>query len=186
MIFEEPELDQFIRDGYVLLRNGFSPDLAAEGRAFILNELGLSPGEDPASNETMIHIQQAFTAAPFDRILNSRIVSAVDELTGEGRAHVIPYYGWWPVLFPGLEGPGGGHVDGSNFHHRLTSREQGLVTLYLFSDIEEVTGKAGDIAFLHPLLIHGFSANRGKRLYPAVRAQGRDKPRASRWRVLAR
>lgn len=26
-------------------------------------------------------------------------------------------------------------MDGSNFHHRVTSREQGLVTLFLFSDI---------------------------------------------------
>jgi ectoine hydroxylase-related dioxygenase (phytanoyl-CoA dioxygenase family) len=121
------------------------------------------------------------------------------------------------VLFPGFPGPGGWHVDGSNFHHRLESKEQALVTLYLFSDIEpgdggtalfrgshhetarilrdaepegltldelmealpvvepekiaEITGRAGDIAFLHPFLIHGFSANLGSRVRFACNPQ---------------
>ena len=134
--------------------------------------------------------------------------AAVDQLAGEGRAYLHDFFGWWPILFPGFPGPGGWHVDGSNFHHRLQSKGQALVTLYLFSDIEpgdggtalacgshhdvarllcdaepeglsiealtkslpevesgrvvEVTGSAGDIAFLHPFLVHGFSANRGQ------------------------
>ncbi len=83
----------------------------------------------------MVHVQRSFSGEPFDGIIGDRLRVAIDQLAGVGRAIVHECFGWWPVLFPGFPGPGGWHVDGSNFHHHLTSREQGLVTLFLFSDI---------------------------------------------------
>lgn len=206
--FSDAEIEQFIHDGYVILRNGFSSDLAAACRDHVWAQSGVDRNDPSTWAEPIIHLQDTFRDGPFAGILNDRIGAAVDQLAGEGRAYLHDFFGWWPILFPGFPGPGGWHVDGSNFHHRLQSKEQALVTLYLFSDIEpgdggtalacgshhdvarllrdaepeglsiealteslpevesgrvvEVTGSAGDIAFLHPFLVHGFSANRGQ------------------------
>jgi ectoine hydroxylase-related dioxygenase (phytanoyl-CoA dioxygenase family) len=215
--FSQAEIQQFLNDGFVMLRGGFSRELAERGREYVWAKTGLSVDDPSKWTESMIHIQEAFRDGPFGEIVNDKIVAAVDELAGEGRAYVHDFFGWWPVLFPGFEGPGGWHVDGSNFHHRLESKEQALVTLYLFSDIGpgdggtaifpgshhsvarilhaaepegllldeligqlpavdpewsvEVTGQAGDIAFLHPFLIHGFSANQGSNVRIACNPQ---------------
>jgi len=230
-VFSRNEIEQFIREGHVILRDGFSESIASRGRDFVWQKLKVSDDKPSEWTEKLIHIQEAFSCSPFDEILNPRIRMAVDELTGKDRAFVHGYFGWWPVLFPGFSGPGGWHVDGSNFHHRLTSSEQGLVTLYLFSKIEpgdggtaiargshrdvakilaaaepngltldelmerlpvvdpdqivEVSGNAGDIAFLHPFLIHGFSANDGSEVrfacnpqYPLKSAMNLDRENA--------
>jgi hypothetical protein len=101
-------------------------------------------------------------------------------------------------------------VGGDDFHHHLTSPEQGLVTVFFFSDVSfgdggtavavgshrtvaqllagaeptglgyndllrklprvyrsqvvELTGEAGDVAMLHPLLVHRSSANTGTKV----------------------
>jgi uncharacterized protein (DUF433 family) len=157
----------------------------------------------------MIHLRRGFRDAPFDRVMNPRLATAMDQLMGAGHWIFDGSFGWWPVLLPGFPGPGGWHVDGISQHH-LTAPEKGLVTLFLFSDIEagdggtpmvrgshravahilaqaepaglspdqllsqlppvdpaqvvEITGDAGDVAMLHPLMIHGFGPNRGSRI----------------------
>lgn len=214
-IFSDSEVEQFIEEGYVLLRHGFSPQVARDARAFIWQEMNLAP--DKPCEETCIHIRKNFTGAPFDRVMNPRLGAALDQLMGEDRGAIHDQFGWWPILFPGFPGPGGWHVDGANFHHHLRSREQGLVTLYLFSDLEpgdggtpmirgshravagllaeaepaglshaeltkqlpeadmtrvaQVTGEAGDVALLHPFLIHGFGPNTGSRVRFACNPQ---------------
>ena len=217
MIFSESEIQQFVTDGYVILRGGFSAEIAEKGRDHVCAHAGVDPDDPSSWSRDFIHIQDTFSDGPFAEILNDRILGAVDELAGTGRAFVHGLFGWWPLLFPGFEGPGGWHIDGSSFHHYLRSRHQALVTLYLFTDIEpgdggtalfrgshheiarireaaepdglsfdqvmerlpeidldrhvEVTGRAGDVAFLHPFLIHGFGANRGSKVRVACNPQ---------------
>jgi hypothetical protein len=133
MVFSDAEHEQFIEDGLVVLRRGFDREVAAEGRAFLWREIGVSP--DPATWKTnIVHVQKNFMGPPFDRIFNPRLREAFDELMGAGRGILHETFGWWPVLFPGFPGPGGWHVDGY-FQHHLDSPEQGMVTLYLFSNI---------------------------------------------------
>lgn len=216
-IFSDNEIEQFIEEGYVILRGGFSRQVAAEGRAFIGKEMNLNEDDSSAWKKPLIHIQRNFTGAPFDRVMNDRLHRALNQLMGQGRGIIHDHFGWWPILFPGFPGPGGWHVDGSNFQHHVTSREQGLVTLYLFSDLErgdggtpmirashravarllagaepaglsheeltnklpqadttcivQITGEAGDVAMLHPFLIHGFGPNTGSRVRFACNPQ---------------
>lgn len=210
MIFSEAEIERFVRDGYVVLRRGFSREVAAEGRAFVWRKLGLPPDDPAAWHRRMIHVRELFSNDPFDRILNPRLEVALDQIMGSGRATIHDHFGWWPVLFPGFKGRGGWHVDGDDFHHHLRSPEQGLVTVFLFSDVSpgdggtavavgshhavarlladaepaglrykdllrkqpsvgasqvvELTGEPGDVAMLHPFLIHGSSANTGTKV----------------------
>jgi Phytanoyl-CoA dioxygenase (PhyH) len=214
--FSEKELDQFRADGFVILRDGFAREIATECREFVWKEI-LSWRDCSTSGQPFVHVRRNLSGPPFDRVLNRRLREAIDQLTGPGRAVVHESFGWWPVLFPGFPGPAGWHVDGSNFRHHLSSPEQGLVTLYLFSDIGpgdggtpmvrgshraiarllhqaepgglsthelqvklppvdlshvvEVTGQAGDVAMMHPFLIHGFGPNRGHRIRFACNPQ---------------
>jgi Phytanoyl-CoA dioxygenase (PhyH) len=210
MIFSETGIERFMTDGYVVLRRGFSREVAAEGRAFVWRKLGLPPDDPAAWHRRMIHVRELFSNDPFDRILNPRLEVGLDQIMGSGRATIHNHFGWWPVLFPGFKGRGGWHVDGDDFHHHLTSLEQGLVTVFLFSDVSpgdggtavavgshhavarlladaepsglrykdllrklpsvgasqvvELTGKAGDVAMLHPFLIHRSCANTGTKV----------------------
>ena len=193
----------------LILRKGFSQDIAAEGRALIWNRMGTSWEDCTTYGQPMVHLKRGFRDGPFGRVMNGRVQAALDQLMGANRWAFDGRFGWWPVIFPGFTGPGGWHVDGVGRQH-LTSPEKGLVTLFLFSDIEpgdagtpvvrgshhavarllaeaehgrlspeglaarlpevdaaqvvKVTGEAGDVALLHPLLIHGFGPNRGRRI----------------------
>lgn len=199
-----------------MLRGGFPHEAAAECRDFVWQQIP-SWQNCITAGQPLVHVQRSFSGEPFHRVMTARVRFAIDELTGVDRAEIHESFGWWPVLFPGFPGPGGWHVDGSNFHHYLTSREQGLVTLFLFSDIGpgdggtpvvrgshhavarllaaaepaglslgelqarlpevnpaqviEVAGEAGDVAMLHPMLIHGFGPNRGTRIRFACNPQ---------------
>ncbi len=114
--------------------------MAGEGRAFVWQRLALPPDDPAAWRQPMIHLRELFSDYPFDRVINPRLEIALDQLMGPGRATIHGRFGWWPVLFPGFRGAGGWHVDGHDFLHHLTSPEQGLVTLFLFSDIASGDG----------------------------------------------
>ena len=136
----ESDIERFLRDGFTVVRDAFSRDVAAQGREFIWKRLGLSPDRPEAWIEPFIHIRENYSAEPFCRVMNPRLRAAFDQLMGPERWIEHDRFGWWPILFPGFATPPkpdkfGWHVDGSNFHHRLTSKAQGLVTLFLFSDI---------------------------------------------------
>ena len=79
--FSATEIEQFKTDGLVMLRGGFSPETAAECRE--------------------VHVQRSFSGGPFQRVIGDRLRSAIDHLTGTGRAIVHLSFRWWPVLFPG-------------------------------------------------------------------------------------
>ncbi len=208
MTFTQPNIDQFLTNGYVVLRDGFSRAVAEAGRTFIWNRIGETWEGCQTSGQPMIHLQRNFKGAPFDQIMNPRLTQAIDELLGAGRWRFDEGYGWWPILFPGFPGPGGWHIDGLA-RHRLAEPEKGLTTLFLFSDVGaddggtplvpgshrtiarllaaaepsglsgaelskllpqapepvvSVAGRAGDVAFLHPFLLHGFGPNTGGRI----------------------
>jgi ectoine hydroxylase-related dioxygenase (phytanoyl-CoA dioxygenase family) len=76
-----------------------------------------------------------------DACFTPRLLAALDDLMGAGRWNYAPRLGWWPISFPGFEAPPwqepqeGWHVDGQQFHHHLNSPAQGLLSIFLFSDI---------------------------------------------------
>lgn len=157
MVFADVDVERFMADGVVVLRHGFAREVADECRAAIATLLGIqdarpvhSAQEDldvtadrltatgiPAKTwgQPMVHIQHGFADGPFAHVMTPRVEAALHQLMGPGRAAIHAHSGWWPILFPGFPGPGGWHVDGNDFHHHLTSPEQGLVTLFLFSDV---------------------------------------------------
>lgn len=215
MVFEDSEIEQFVSDGYVVLRRAFSREVAEECRRFVWNQVQLWD-DCTTYGQPMVQIRKGFGCAPFDRIMNERLASAWDQLVGVGRWRAPQVYGYWSMLLPGFSGPGGWHVDGGSFRSsgHLTDHHHGLVTLFLFSDvgsgdggtamirgshllvaraiaaarggvswdelkpaleaagvlnpgesqIAHLVGQAGNVALMHPFLIHGFGANQGSRI----------------------
>ncbi|MBA3684140.1 MAG: phytanoyl-CoA dioxygenase [Planctomycetes bacterium] len=135
------QLSEFHDDGFTVLRSAFSAEIAARCRAMLWAHIGLAPDRPQEWTQSVIHVQQSFADGPFREVLNARITGAYDDLLGVGRWQPIQHFGWWPITFPGHQQPpwhpheGGWHVDGQQFHHHLDSPDQGLLPLFLFSDI---------------------------------------------------
>jgi hypothetical protein len=140
-VFAATEIEQFVEDGYVLLREAFPREVAAEIRKFLWSEIGLSPDDPSQWTKPFIHIQKTFSHGPFREAFTQRVWDAYDDVLGEGRYEQQKFLGWWPIAFPGFEPPpwkpptDGWHVDGIQFHHHVNSRDQGLLPIFLLSDI---------------------------------------------------
>ena len=212
MVFNDSEVEQFITEGYAILRHAFPRELAAECREFVWKQV---PMWDHCTTfgQPMVQIQKGFACPPFDRIMNERLSSSVDQLVGPGRWKAHGSYGYFTLLFPGFPGPGGWHTDDFNSSaDRFDSPLKAVVTVFLFSDagpgdsgtplirgshldvarvlaqakpdglepganfkatlegfadperVVSVTGEAGDVALLHPFMVHGFGPNTGTRI----------------------
>ncbi|WP_461017249.1 phytanoyl-CoA dioxygenase family protein [Streptomyces daliensis] len=139
---DEAQAAAFVRDGYVISREVFPREVAEQFLPHIWRRLdGVTP--DPATwrrpNE---QVEDVLTDGPVDGLFTARYRACVDDLVGAGRWTTKRGYGWVICRFPGFSSPPwqppptGWHVDGMDFQHRLTSPEQGLVGLELFTDIE--------------------------------------------------
>ena len=177
MVFGPEQIERFVADGFVVLREAFPQEVAAEGRAFLLRLLDLpddtpadatdvagiaqrlSDGRIPAAahGQPMVHVQHAFGGPPFDRVMTPRLRDGLEQLMGPGRGVVYERFGWWPVLFPGFPGPGGWHVD-SIPRHTLTAQERGLVTVFLFSDVGPGDGGTPFVSGSHATIAHQIAA----------------------------
>ncbi|MGO9452227.1 MAG: phytanoyl-CoA dioxygenase family protein [Candidatus Binataceae bacterium] len=216
MIFKQSEIDQFIADGYVVVRHAFSGKVAAQCREFIWKQVPLWD-KCTTFGQPMVQIQKVFNGPPFDQVMSERLKVGLDQIIGVDRWRGPAGYGWWSLLFPGFQGPGGWHVDGGKFQlaESFTDHNHAFVTLFLFSDagpgeggtpmvrgshlaatraigkagpsridwpelklrlegaglmnppqdqIDHLVGEAGDVALMHPFLMHGFGANSGNRI----------------------
>ena len=140
-IFSEHEIDQFSDDGYVVLRGAFSPEVAAGIRDSVLSHLPPKSEGAPYGYPEVVHIKETYGGPTVERAFTPKLHDAVDELLGQGRWIGPNEMGWWPVSFPGHASPPwrapteGWHVDGQHFHHHVNSPEQGLLSLFLLSDI---------------------------------------------------
>ena len=209
------EIEQFIDKGYVVIRNAFPRELAEAILPWVWEQMALSPTDRTAWTKPSIHLKTFYQGGLFEQVYTSRLRSAVDQLVGEGAWNVPNRSGWWPCRFPGFEPKpwappkGGWHVDGIHQHH-LTSPDQGLLGIMIFSEINpgdggtaislgshlgaariladaepaglapgeisqrvdalpktdvlEVTGSPGDIALMHPFMLHAASPNTGDKV----------------------
>jgi hypothetical protein len=143
------QVEQFLTRGHIVLRECFSRELAREWTQHAFQRLGYDP-EDPATwTEARVHMP---TATPVEvKAIAPRAWEAIGELVGgEERAHqpCITGDGFIINFHIGRDGPWetpspaspGWHKDGDFFRHFLDSPEQGLLTLFLWSDIEHRGG----------------------------------------------
>lgn len=140
-IFSPAEIEQFQEDGFVLLPQAFPRSAATQIRDELWKQTGLAP-DDPATwTKPLVHLKTTLTGPLAEPVFTQRMFDAFDDLMGENRWNYSPSLGWWPISFPNFEEKPwqapetGWHVDGIQFHHHLNSPNQGLLSIFLFSDI---------------------------------------------------
>ncbi len=142
------EIDRFIEAGLVRLDGAFPAELAADCRAHLWREMGLSPDRPGDWSRPVIRLGHQ-SAPPFVAAANTvRLHAAYDQLAGAGRWIAPTGLGTIPVRFPSAEDPGdtGWHVDMSfateapdflDWRVSITSRGRALLMLFLLSDVGE-------------------------------------------------
>lgn len=140
-VLTQKQIEQFVEQGFVILRGAFPRRVAQKIRESLWQELGLNAADPKGWKQPFIHIPKIFTGPPFTVAFTARLHGAFDDLMGAGRWNPIKGLGWWPVSFPGFDRrpwhppTTGWHIDGIQFHHHVHSRDQGLLPIFILSDI---------------------------------------------------
>ena len=139
----EGEVQSFIQDGFVRLREAFPRPLADQCRLLLWEQLGLDP-QNPAGWTRPIIRLGGQTVAPFCEAANTpRLHRAFDQLVGPRHWIAHPHLaGTVAVRFPveGDPGDDGWHIDTSfekdgSWRVNLHSDGRALLMLFLFSDV---------------------------------------------------
>ncbi|MCW3097234.1 MAG: phytanoyl-CoA dioxygenase [Chthonomonadaceae bacterium] len=139
----ESEVESFVQDGFVRLREAFPPSLADHCRRLLWEQMGLDPNDPTGWVQPVIRLGGQ-TAAPFCEAANTpRLHRAFDQLVGPGRWIAHPHLaGSVAVRFPveGDPGDDGWHIDASfetrgSWGVNLHSDGRALLMLFLFSDV---------------------------------------------------
>jgi len=166
-VLHDGEVDIFIRDGFVVVRDVFDADIAASCRSGIWDALaahGHLPNNPATWTKPCIRVPcpdgPAFAAiaeAP-------ALVQACDQLIGVGRWEGLNGAGGdVPVRFPSEDWPGdtGYHIEGNwwggeEYWTGVTSPGRGLTALILFEDVDAVSAPTrlvyGSHRFIAPVL----------------------------------
>jgi hypothetical protein len=143
------QISSFITDGFVRIDNAFPTELAEQGRAILWKATGCDP-DNPATWTKPVIRLGGYSDLPFRQAANTpSLVSAYDQLVGQGRWMAPQGLGTFPIRFPSPDEPGddGWHIDGSfagddykdflDIRANLVSRGRALLMLFLFSDVGE-------------------------------------------------
>ena len=157
-MISEDDLINFHQLGYVVVREAFSREVAAECCDLIWAQMASQGGgvkrDDPSSWPAVkCAIDATLREAdgpPWSRVYTSRLQAAIDTLCGAGRTEELGL-GWWMNTFPrrptadepaqpqwGVEGAW--HIDGHDFQHFAFSKQIGLVAIMLFTDVSPSGG----------------------------------------------
>lgn len=155
------DIDQFIEQGYVLLKQAYPRENALAAQDFLWDRVietypeyhldkhdsstwATVLAEEATRTSPLIHLRSFYNDPVFKACETPRLAGAIEDLVGTGRWALKdqPHnWGWWPVNFAvGAAEPwnvpaGGWHWDGMGRDHFVTSPEQGLLVLPCFSDV---------------------------------------------------
>ncbi|WP_274648706.1 hypothetical protein [Paenibacillus humicola] len=151
-VLTDAQVEHFIERGWVKLEQAFAEEDALAAQDFVWRQLSLRNirKDDPSTwTQPLVHIKENYASEEFNRCNTQRFQDAIEDLIGLDRWALKGFmvmWGWWPVNFAeGSDIPWdvpttGWHYDGSHFHHRVNSREQGLLCIPLFSNIKPQGG----------------------------------------------
>jgi hypothetical protein len=138
-------IGEFITNGFARVDDAFAPELAAQVRARLWQDL---PGNatDPSTWREPVVRLGMYTDPPFVQATNTpRLTAAFDQLAGPGAWRPCRAMGTFPVRFPSAHTPTdtGWHVDASFgdsadfMQWRINARSRGrcLLMPFLFSDV---------------------------------------------------
>ena len=149
-ILTDIQIERFIQEGHIILKDCFPRDLAEEWTSFAYRRLGYDPNDSSTWEEARIHLP-AMNRVSIREVAPKAFDAICDLLGGEDRlANSDPTWGdGFIINFSlGADNPWqppspkvrGWHKDGDFFRHFLDSPEQGLLTTVIWSDIHPQSG----------------------------------------------
>jgi hypothetical protein len=148
-VLNDSEIQNFVDDGFVKLAAAFPPDVVAECRALLWEQVRTETGaepDDPTTWTRPVHRIAGRGDPAFQRAATTeRLHGALDQLVGPGRWRPRRGLGTFPIRFPHPDDPGdaGWHVEASftgpdgSGRLNLRSRDRALLMLFLFSEVTE-------------------------------------------------
>ena len=140
---KENDLNHFLQKGFILIKEVFSSKLAFEIQDLLWERLEWNKN-NPEEWPNNYLIEEIIETQATSKVTNQIYYNVIDSLVGKDR--YLPLgkgVGYSPVQFPvdvDKWEATGWHIDGNFFHHHVTSPEQGLIGVELFSDIEPEGG----------------------------------------------
>ncbi|QIK77912.1 phytanoyl-CoA dioxygenase [Sphingomonas piscis] len=147
MTLSQDDIAAFERDGFVVLHEAFSSELAEHCRSVLWQALGLSPERPSEWTEPVVRLGQF--AGPVREAANTpRLHAAYDQLVGAGRWLAPQTLGTFPIRFPSATAAvdtgwhidvsfGTEHPDFMQWRANVRSRGRALLMLFLFTDVGE-------------------------------------------------
>jgi hypothetical protein len=141
-----PQIQNFLRDGFVKIEGAFPRALADEARAILWRDTGCDPDNCATWTKPVIRLGM-YTETPFVQSANTPILHhAFDQLVGKDRWMPCGAMGTFPVRFPSPDDPGdtGWHIDASfggdpadflSWRTNAASKGRALLMLFLYSDV---------------------------------------------------
>jgi hypothetical protein len=148
-VLSDPQIKQFIYDGFVKIAGAFPRELADHGRSILWRDTGCDEADPTTWTKPVIRLGM-YGQEPFARAANTPVLQqAFDQLAGPGRWRPRTDLGTFPIRFPSPDDPGdvGWHVDSSfppdsgdtgdylNWRINVASKGRALLMLFLFSDV---------------------------------------------------
>jgi hypothetical protein len=153
------QVDQFIEEGFVCIKNAFPRSIADAGLPALWRAVGCDANDPKTWTRPVVRVwpendREGNQPISFREAANTPVLyDAFDKLVGHGRWKPRPNVGTFVVRFPSHADPGdlGWHVDlsfppdtgdrgggdYSDWRVNITSRGRALLMLFLFSDIAE-------------------------------------------------
>jgi len=138
------QVEQFLHEGWVVLRGAIAPQTVQEWTQHIFTRLGFDE-KDPATWERPITHMPFHGRVPAAEVSPHAWGAMCELLGGEDRVHSCTWGDSFIVNLgseadtetwqPPSPQSGGWHKDGDFFRHFLDSPEQGLLTIVLWSDV---------------------------------------------------
>ena len=153
-----PEVDQFLSQGWLLVRGLIALDIVAE----LVPRIQEAIVDD--GNPAGFFLLKAFPrGGASERIYTPRYQRVITDLCGPGSCIGMDGLGYLPIRFPrpSLSSSSSSssspqpwapielHVDGIHFHHHLDSREQALIAVEIWTDIDPGGGGTAIIPGSH-------------------------------------
>jgi hypothetical protein len=145
----QDEINQFIDEGFVMIENAFSRELAGQALDILWKDTGVDRHDPSTWTKPVIRLGD-YSHEPFRQIANTPVLhNAFDQLVGKGNWLPRGSLGSFPVRFPSQENPNdtGWHVDASfsgtdpadffGWRINVRSRGRALLMLFLFTDVSE-------------------------------------------------
>jgi hypothetical protein len=133
-VLSSSQIDEFTEKGFCRLSGGFPRSIADRTSREICGQLGVSFHRPHTWQRPFLRLEENLDGQVMEAVTPT-VTAAFRQLVGR-RYRPLHRLGWWPVSFPGFDEAtvGSWHVEGT-FHHRARLSAQGLLPLFLFSDV---------------------------------------------------